>query len=465
MISVGESGDRSVSGQWLGLSIGLLSGTGLGLGLMYFFLAGRIRKTKALFDISMLLNSTLKRREQIELIMNTAKQVLPVEAASVLLVDPETDELSIEFAQGVKSEALGSIKLKPGEGIAGFVAKSGQSLIVNDTRSETKWSNRVDELTGFETRNLVTVPILNGQRVEGVLQVVNKKGSRPFTKRDRLLLERIAQPMAVALENARLYAQVEESLEALKMTTAIKERLESELQIAGTIQMSFLPRVMPSSHEPYDVCALLKSAKEVGGDFYSFFKIDEDHLFFALGDVSDKGIPAALFMAVTLTLLKGKMDPGLSPGELLTMVNDELARDNPLVFATIVCGVFTCSTGEIVMSEGGHCTPYVVRADGKVEAVKLKKSLPLAAMEDAIYHNGYLTLEHGDRLLLYTDGITEAENAAQEQYSAARLQQFLEMTPGMSSAEIIDALLMHVFMFTDGAPQSDDIAVLTLLRR
>jgi phosphoserine phosphatase RsbU/P len=271
--------------------------------------------------------------------------------------------------------------------------------------------------------------------------------------------------MAVALENARLYAQVEQSLEALKTTTAIKERLESELQIAGTIQMSFLPRIMPSSHEPYDVCALLKSAKEVGGDFYNFFKIDDDHLFFALGDVSDKGIPAALFMAVTLTLLKGKMGPGLSPGELLTTVNDELARDNPLVFATIVCGVFTCSTGEVVMSEGGHCTPYVVRADGEIEPVKLKKSLPLAAMEEAVYHDGYLTLGHGDRLLLYTDGITEAENAVQEQYSPDRLQQFLEMTPGMSSAEIIDALLMHVFMFTDGAPQSDDIAVLTLLRR
>jgi serine phosphatase RsbU (regulator of sigma subunit) len=383
----------------------------------------------------------------------------------VLLVDPVTDELFFELAQGDKGEEVREIRLKAGEVIAGYVAQSGQSLIVNDTKGDPRWSNRVAERTGFVTRNLLTVPITNRDRTEGVLQVINKSGSRPFTKRDRTLLENVAQPMAVALENARLYAQVEESLEALKSTTAIKERLESELQIAGTIQMSFLPRTMPSSHEPYDVCALLKSAKEVGGDFYNFFKIDDDHLFFTLGDVSDKGIPAALFMAVTLTLLKGKMNPGLSPGELLTMVNDELARDNPLVFATIVCGVFTCSTGEVVMSEGGHCTPYVVRANGDIEPVKLKKSLPLAAMEDAVYHDGYLTLGHGDRLLLYTDGITEAENAAQEQYSPARLHQFLEMTPGMSSAEIIDALLMHVFMFADGAPQSDDIAVLTLLRR
>lgn len=454
-----------MSGQWVSWAIGLCGGAAIGLGSMYVILRQRVRQAKVLFDISMLLNSTLKRREQMELIMNTAKQVLPVEAASVLLVDPETDELFFELAQGDKEEEIREIRLKPGEGIAGHVVQTGQSLIVNNTAEDSRWSNRVAQSTGTHTRNLLTVPILNRQRVEGVLQVLNKKGNRGFSKRDIHIMEKVAQPMAVALENARLYAQVEKSLEALKMTTAIKEKLESELQVAGGIQMSFLPRTMPSANEPYDVCALLKSAKEVGGDFYNFFKIDEDHLFFALGDVSDKGIPAALFMAVTLTLLKGKMTLGLSPGELLTMVNDELARDNPPVFATIVCGVYTCSTGEVVMSEGGHCTPYVVRASGAIEPVKLKKSLPLAAMEDAIYHDGHLTLEHGDRLLLYTDGITEAENAAQEQYSPDRLQQFLEMTPGMSSAEIIDALLMHVFMFADGAPQSDDIAVLTLMRR
>jgi sigma-B regulation protein RsbU (phosphoserine phosphatase) len=445
--------------------IGLCCGAAIGIGCMYLLVRKQVQQARVLFDISMLLNSTLKRREQMELIMNAAKRVLPVEAASVLLVDQETDELYFELAQGDKGDQVKEIRLKGGEGIAGHVALTGQSVIVNHTSKDRLWSNRVSEHTGFVTRNLLTVPILNQHRIEGVLQVINKKGIRGFTKRDRLLLEKVAQPMAVALENARLYAQVEQSLEAHRTTMAIKEKLESELQVAGGIQMSFLPRTMPSLNEPYDVCALLKSAKEVGGDFYNFFKIDEDHLFFTLGDVSDKGIPAALFMAVTLTLLKGKMSPGLTPGQLLTMVNDELARDNPPVFATIVCGIFTCSTGEVIMSEGGHCTPYVVRADGTIEPVKLKKSLPLAAMEDTVYHDGHLTLQHGDRLILYTDGITEAENAQLEQYTADRLQQFLEMTQDMSSAEVIDALLMHVFMFTDGAPQSDDIAVLTLLRR
>ncbi len=453
--------------EWIGV-VATLGGAGLvmlGAAGASLYYRHRVRSAKVLFDISMMLNSTLKRRQQMEMIMDSAKTVLPVEAASVLLVDPDTNELFFELAQGEKGEEVREIRLAPGEGIAGLVAERGESVIVNDAANDPRWSNRVAARTGFVTRNLLTVPIVNYSRIEGVLQVINKKGGRSFTERDRMLLERVARPMAVALENARVYEQLEQSMKALQQTTAIKERLESELQIAGGIQMSFLPRTMPSAQEPYDVCALLKSAKEVGGDFYNFFKLDEDHLFFTLGDVSDKGIPAALFMAVTLTLIKGKMSPAYTPGQLLVMVNDELSRDNPVLFATIVCGVFHMKTGEVVLSEGGHCTPYVVRADGSCEPVKLRKSLPLAAMPDTVYHDGHIVLEPGDRIVLYTDGITEAENAAQEQYSANRLQEFLGMTAGMSSAELIDALIMHVYMFADGAPQSDDIAVLSLLRR
>jgi serine phosphatase RsbU (regulator of sigma subunit) len=433
--------------------------------VVYAAIAHRVRSAKVLFDISMLLNSTLNRREQIAMIMDSVKKVLPVEAASVLLVDAATNELFFVLAQGEKGEEVQEIRLAPGEGLAGLVAQTGESIIVNDPAADSRWSDRVSVQTGFVTRNLLTVPIVNRGQVEGVLQVINKTKNRKFTDRDRQLLERVARPMAVALENARMYEQLEQSMKALQQTTMIKERLESELQIAGGIQMSFLPRTMPSAHEPYDVCALLKSAKEVGGDFYNFFKLDEDRLFFTVGDVSDKGIPAALFMAVTLTLIKGKMRPDLTPGQLLTMVNEELGRDNPLLFATIVCGVFHTGTGELVLSEGGHCTPYIVRANGQFEPVRLRKSLPLAAMPDTVYYDGRYVLEPGDRIVLYTDGITEAENRAQEQYSAERLQQFLTMTPGMSSAELIDALIMHVYMFADGAPQSDDIAVLSLLRR
>ncbi|MEK3881873.1 SpoIIE family protein phosphatase [Paenibacillus sp. PL2-23] len=313
--------------------------------------------------------------------------------------------------------------------------------------------------------SLVALPIEARGRRLGVLQVEGDRDSAVFGEPERELLARFAGPLALAMDNAMLFEALEQSVGELQSATALKERLESELQIAGSIQLSFLPTTMPSANEPFDVCALLKSAKEVGGDFYNFFKIDDKHLFFTLGDVSDKGIPAALFMAMTLSLIKGKMGPGISPGELLEKVNDELCSDNAQLFATIVCGVLDIDSGEVVLSDGGHCTPYIAKADGSVQPIKLKKGIPLGSFPEFTYPDQTVLLEKGDRLVLYTDGITEAENALQEQYSTERLQAFLAQTKGYSSAEIIDALLMDVFMFADGAPQSDDIAVLCLMRR
>lgn len=309
----------------------------------------------------------------------------------------------------------------------------------------------------------VAIPIERSGKRLGAMQVAG--GGEPIARENEELLARFAKPLALAMDNAIKYEALEESASELASATSMKERLESELQIAGSIQLSFLPTTMPSSNEPFDVCALLKSAKEVGGDFYNFYKIDERHLFFTLGDVSDKGMPAALFMAMTLSLIKGSMHAGLTPGELLGKVNDMLCEDNAQLFATIVCGVLQIDTGEVVLCDGGHCTPYVVKADGSVIPIKLKKGIPLGSFPEFAYTNVNLALDRGDRLIVYTDGITEAENGAQEQYSTSRLERFLALTKDYSSAEIIDALLMDVFMFADGAPQSDDIAVLCLSRR
>ncbi|MCR2802437.1 PP2C family protein-serine/threonine phosphatase [Paenibacillus soyae] len=377
-------------------------------------LAVRLKRAEQLFEHATKAHASLKQAELLESAETSAKQLVRAGGAT--------------------------IRLGPGSDEGGYDGLAGNG-------------------------DALAVPIEARGRRLGVLQVGGKRDGAAFSPADRELLARFAEPLALAVDNAMLFEALERSVGELHSATALKERLESELQIAGSIQLSFLPTTMPSANEPFDVCALLRSAKEVGGDFYNFFKIDDSHLFFTLGDVSDKGIPAALFMAMTLSLIKGKMGPELSPGELLEKVNDELCADNAQLFATIVCGVLHIDTGEVVLSDGGHCTPYVVKADGGVLPIKLKKGIPLGSFPEFAYHDQTVMLEKGDRLVVYTDGITEAENAAQEQYSAGRLQTFLSQTKGYSSAEIIDALLMDVFMFADGAPQSDDIAVLCLMRR
>ncbi|MNQ94724.1 Phosphoserine phosphatase RsbU [compost metagenome] len=243
--------------------------------------------------------------------------------------------------------------------------------------------------------------------------------------------------------------------------------MESELRIATEIQMGFLPRKSLSLQEDrVEVIAqaIIRPAREVGGDFYDYFRIDEDRLFFVLGDVSDKGIPAALFMAVTMTLLKGKMSAELTPGELLTAVNQELYKDDSTMFATIFCGVLNVRTGQLLYSDGGHCPPYIVRAGGEVELLKGKKGLPLGVMDDTLYMDNEVMLGLGDRIVVYTDGITEAEDHLQDQYGFARLKEVLVREQASRPEQLLGQMVQDVDVFADGAVQSDDIAVLLVDR-
>jgi phosphoserine phosphatase RsbU/P len=447
-----------------------------------------LSRTLQLFEVSLEVNSTILKSDLLVKIMETTERVMDAEASSVILVDAENGELFFELALGDKGQEIREIRLKIGEGIAGWVAQTGESVKIDDAASDARWSSKVANKVDYPTRNMLCVPIVSKGEIIGVLQVLNKRSGRHFTDRDLKLLQSIAAPTAISLENAMLYDALEKSLQALKTTVAAKERMQSELRIAHDIQMSFLPTQLSlqkntsavfkdsligsddmdsdaaSAEEkfPADVHALLRPAREVGGDFYDYFRIGEHGLFFTLGDVSDKGIPAALFMAVTMTLIKGKMSPGVTPGQLLTEVNRELYKEDSAMFATILCGVLDTRTGRLVYSDGGHCTPYIIRSSGVVEALKGKKGIPLAVMDDRVYADNEAILDSGDRLVLYTDGITEAEDETHGQYGSLRLQELLAREQGMTMKALLQRIVEDVDRFADGALQSDDIAVLSV---
>lgn len=435
-----------------------------------------LQRTMQLFDVSLEVNSTIRKQDLLIKIMETSSRIMNAEASSVILVDEEKGELFFDLALGEKGDEVREIRLKVGEGIAGWVAQTGKSVKIDDAAQDERWSSKVAKRVDYPTRNMLCVPLVSKGKIIGVLQVLNKRGEAPFTDRDLQLLESIASPTAAALENAMLYDALEKSIHALKITTAAKERMQSELRIATDIQMGFLPRKSLSlrsggslveaelNSAQADVQAIIRPAREVGGDFYDYFRIDGDRLFFVLGDVSDKGIPAALFMAVTMTLLKGKMTAELTPGELLTAVNQELYKDDSTMFATIFCGVLNVATGQLLYSDGGHCPPYVVRADGEVELLKGKKGLPLGVMDDMLYMDNEVTLGIGERIIIYTDGITEAEDKLQAQYGFARLKDVLVKEQASEPAHLLGQMVNDVDLFADGAVQSDDIAVLIVDR-
>ena len=259
--------------------------------------------------------------------------------------------------------------------------------------------------------------------------------------------------------------RLNESIEHLKETTAAKERIESELQIAHEIQMSMVPKIFPPfpDRQEFDIFATLVPAKEVGGDFYDFFFIDDDQLCFAVGDVSGKGVPASLFMAVTKTLFKATAGNGRTPGEILARLNAEICRDNgSCLFVTLFCGILNMRTGQVEYSNGGHNLPYHLHRDS-VSPLKNIGGRALGLLEQSPYATGRMVLGAGESLLLYSDGVTEAMNAGERLYSDQRLERFLATRRGSSPRQMIGDLVNDVRQFASGAPQSDDITALALL--
>ena len=258
---------------------------------------------------------------------------------------------------------------------------------------------------------------------------------------------------------------LKEYIANLAETTAAKERIESELKIARTIQMNFLPKRFPPFPErsEFEIFAAIEPAKEVGGDLYDFFLMGNDRLFFTIGDVSDKGVPAALFMAVTKTLLKGTAEGDMLPSDILARVNRELCQDNDaLMFVTVFCGILNYRTGELAYSNAGHPPPLVLPAGREPEWLMLPHGLVLGAMENAAYQTYQTRLQRGDGLLLYTDGVTEAINCEQQFYEDWRLMECVRSSKLLDAQGLVSRVRAGVGEFSAGAFQADDITVLAL---
>lgn len=269
-----------------------------------------------------------------------------------------------------------------------------------------------------------------------------------------------------SFENMR--SALKEYIIDLKETTAAKERIESELKIAHTIQMSFLPKRFPPFPEKqeFDIYAALLPAREVGGDLYDFFLLDDRHLFFSIGDVSGKGVPAALFMAVSKTLMKGIAGENLSPSDILERTNRELCVDNDTaMFCTMFCGILNFETGELAYANAGHNPPVIIPGGGLPEWLNVSPRVMLGIMEDAGFVTQTARLLPGTRLVLYTDGVTEAMDGGGSLYGNDRLIRALAAESFDAARPIVDDVIRSVHEFVGTTAQSDDITVLALTFR
>lgn len=246
--------------------------------------------------------------------------------------------------------------------------------------------------------------------------------------------------------------------------TAAKERIQSELKVATDIQTSLLPRIFPPfpSREEFDVFASMDPAKEVGGDFYDFFFIDDNNLCFMIADVADKGVPAALYMMVAKTLLKSEGQRLGEPGQILTYVNNVLAADNEnCMFVTVFCAIMDVRNGEVRFANAGHNPPLILESDG-IRYLTIKAGFVLGPIADSDYETERITMQPGDTIFLYTDGVTEAKNLEAELYGESRLLNDLRNGPKEGLGEMIHNIRAAVVRHANGAPQSDDVTMLAL---
>ena len=260
--------------------------------------------------------------------------------------------------------------------------------------------------------------------------------------------------------------EINDYIDHLTEVTAEKERMGAELNIATQIQASMLPCIFPAfpDRNEFDIYASMDPAKEVGGDFYDFFLIDEDHIALVMADVSGKGVPAALFMVIAKTLLKNTAQSGISPKEVLSQVNTQLCENNEAeMFVTVWLGVMQISTGHMVCANAGHEYPAIRRVGGQYELLHDKHGFVLAGMEGSRYREYEITLEKGDSLFVYTDGVPEATNAENELFGTDRMLEALNQNPDAASEEVIREVQKAMEVFVKQAPQFDDITMLSMI--
>jgi sigma-B regulation protein RsbU (phosphoserine phosphatase) len=254
-------------------------------------------------------------------------------------------------------------------------------------------------------------------------------------------------------------------IENLTAVTAENKRIETELSLASRIQENSVPNDFPvfPDRSEFDIYASMTPAKEVGGDFYNFYFVDDDHLAIVIGDVSGKGIPAALFMMVTNILISERARSGGSPAEILTYVNDDLCAHNKAdMFVTVWLGILELSTGRLVSTNAGHEYPAIYKKNKGFKELRSKHSFVVGGMEGIKYKDEEMVLKKGDKIFLYTDGVPEATDANDELFGVDRMIEALNECEAESCEQILTYVRGKVDEFVGEAPQFDDLTMLCI---
>jgi phosphoserine phosphatase RsbU/P len=386
---------------------------------------------------------------------------MPLEKLFELILDLSVEAVRASRGVLMTVEEGGELQVRASKG-AGFrissrvrdiVLNERRSLLVSDTlRHEALAAS--ESIVAQQVRSVLAVPLQAENRVSGLIYLDSPGFIQEFTTEDLNLLTVMGNMAAIRIEHARL----------IEVEQAEKLRAQ-ELEHAAQIQQSILPHKFPAfpDRKDFELHAAMVPAKEVGGDFFDFFLLDAEHLGFVIGDVSGKGVPAALFMAVSRTLLRAFAQHRASPGECLAYMNSNLtAQSDSAMFTTVFYGILDTRTGELQFANGGHNRPYVLAVNGNPRPLS-DESGPIVGIMDGFSYETYAgRLAPGETLVLYTDGVTEARDNKDEFFGDKRLEDLLSAHCAEPVPQLVASLHAAVQEFATGVPQADDITVLAL---
>ena len=406
----------------------------------------QFRIVDGLLNVSSAVGSNVGLENILPILIEKTSEVMNAQRAHLYLLSPDKTAF-VRWHQN-------NTRIPANLGVLGQAAQTGQLINVPDTSKDAHYLDEASYRPVENVQSLMVAPIRSNKgEVFALLEAQNRQGGQGFDQDDENLLNALASQTQVALER--------EKLAQLAME---KRQLEQSLKFAQTIQLGMLPKV-PNDwrNKGIDLAAHLVPAKIVGGDFFDFFYLENDQIGLVIADVSGKGVPAALFMAKAMTLIRAFATVGKAPADVLYCANEELVKDNAAaMFVTVFMAVLDLATGELRYANGGHNAPLLLR-DGDVRELSDALAVPLGTMEGMDFTEASLSLVKGDLLYLFTDGVNESMNPEEEEFGDKRMQAMVRDYVAPYPAQgMIETTLEHVKAHAREEPQSDDITLLVL---
>jgi sigma-B regulation protein RsbU (phosphoserine phosphatase) len=409
-----------------------------------------IRSLSKLLKVAEIVVSATNVQDLLEVIMRMAEEIMNAETSSVTLIDEKTGDLRFVVVRGEAGKIIKNKPIKVGQGICGWVAQTGECLIINDPYKDSRFDPSFDKKSGFRTRSYLCMPLKTFDgRVIGTVQVLNKRKGK-FTKKDAEIFSYFCNLSAIAIRNQQLISRRDE-----------QKQIQADLDYAHSIQQNFLPKDVPQPKNYY-FDAIYLPARQIGGDFYDIVSLKNNKVAVYIADVSGKGIPAALFMSKMSSDLRFLLENEKNSLKVMKKINNQiLERSTRGMFITLLLLIIELRTGRVEVFNSGHIPPIIVE-NNKTIVFSRSENPPVGIMKGLDFKTQKFTLKLEGRIVLITDGVTDIKNNKGESLGIDGVEKIIERHS--TSADFKGDFLKEVDKYIKATAQPDDITMITIFR-